>query len=175
MLGGVDVLTSTLDQLREAHEEVATLDEAFEAAEGLSGINLELKPPIPVIESFLNRLMTSCSSWPRGLLLSSFFIPLIEQVRTIWPDVETGILSGASYDPHGRVALDAAASLNCAIVLPEHPSISERLIEDAHGAGRRVITWTVNDPARVRVLAESGIDGIITDDIARTRAAVGPI
>jgi glycerophosphoryl diester phosphodiesterase len=28
-----------------------------------------------------------------------------------------------------------------------------------------VNTWTVNDPARARLLAAAGVDGIITDDV----------
>jgi glycerophosphoryl diester phosphodiesterase len=171
----LNVITSTLGELGAADPEIATLDEALAAGARLSGINLELKPPIPVIESFLNRLMEACARWRGALLVSSFFVPFIEEVRTAWPDVETGILSGTSYDPDGRISLDSAAALDCGTVLPEHSSITPRLIEEAHDGGRRVITWTVNDPGRVGTFAEWGIDGVITDDIAMARSVVDPI
>ena len=39
------------------------------------------------------------------------------------------------------------------------PVVAERL----HAAGARVLVHTVNDPARMRVLAEQGVDGFYTD------------
>jgi glycerophosphoryl diester phosphodiesterase len=34
------------------------------------------------------------------------------------------------------------------------------------GAGKKVIVWTVNDPADMQRFAECGVDGIISDDTA---------
>ena len=49
------------------------------------------------------------------------------------------------------------ASLNHAIV-------SRATIERCHALGVPLIAWTVNDPARMRRLAELGVDGIVSDD-----------
>ncbi len=59
-----------------------------------------------------------------------------------------------------------------ALQIPERQGrvrvLSPRLISAAHRAGVEVHVWTVNDPARMRRLVETGVDGIITDraDIA---------
>jgi glycerophosphoryl diester phosphodiesterase len=47
--------------------------------------------------------------------------------------------------------------LNWAVVTPA-------AVEVCHGLGAAVYVWTVNDPALARTLAESNVDGIITDD-----------
>jgi glycerophosphoryl diester phosphodiesterase len=56
-----------------------------------------------------------------------------------------------------RAAGASAATLNWAVVTPA-------AVESCHRAGAAVYVWTVNEAALARTLAESGIDGIITDD-----------
>jgi glycerophosphoryl diester phosphodiesterase len=41
--------------------------------------------------------------------------------------------------------------------------IDEALVAAVHGAGGRVIAWTVNSVGTARQLAEWGVDGICTD------------
>lgn len=38
-----------------------------------------------------------------------------------------------------------------------------RLIDMTHDAGLRLITWTVNDPARMQCYLDAGVDSVITD------------
>jgi glycerophosphoryl diester phosphodiesterase len=56
-----------------------------------------------------------------------------------------------------------------------HPSASlvdARRMAAWRAAGLRVNAWTVNEPAELRRLDALGVDGIITDDPARARAAL---
>lgn len=46
------------------------------------------------------------------------------------------------------------------------------LIRRAHALGLKVIPWTVNDPATMRVLLRDGVDGLITDYPDRARAVL---
>jgi glycerophosphoryl diester phosphodiesterase len=39
------------------------------------------------------------------------------------------------------------------------------LLGQIHGAGRRALVYTVNDPARAEELIALGIDGIVTDAV----------
>ncbi len=36
-------------------------------------------------------------------------------------------------------------------------------MQETHGRGQQVNTWTVNEPAEMRRLIDLGVDGIITD------------
>jgi glycerophosphoryl diester phosphodiesterase len=56
-----------------------------------------------------------------------------------------------------RAAGASAATLNAGVVTPAAVAV-------CHGLGAAVYVWTVNDPALVRALLETGIDGIISDD-----------
>jgi glycerophosphoryl diester phosphodiesterase len=38
------------------------------------------------------------------------------------------------------------------------------LVKEAHSAGRKLFTWTVNDRKEMLRLADWGVDGIISDD-----------
>jgi glycerophosphoryl diester phosphodiesterase len=49
-------------------------------------------------------------------------------------------------------------------VWPFHALVTPRLIESARVAEVEVNAWTVDDPDRIRALAEMGVDGICTND-----------
>ena len=37
-------------------------------------------------------------------------------------------------------------------------------MEKVHATGKKVVTWTVNDPRKMVRAAKMGVDGIISDD-----------
>ena len=49
-------------------------------------------------------------------------------------------------------------------VVPHYRLLTERLVEKIHAAGKKVVTWTVNDPRKMVRAAKMGVDGIISDD-----------
>ena len=53
---------------------------------------------------------------------------------------------------------------------PHYTLVDGPLVDAVHGAGGRVIAWTVNDRRDVARLAALGVDGLCTDDVA----LVGP-
>jgi glycerophosphoryl diester phosphodiesterase len=56
-----------------------------------------------------------------------------------------------------RAAGAAGATLNWGVVTPE-------VVEVCHRLGVAVLVWTVNDAGLAKILVESGVDAIITDD-----------
>jgi len=50
-------------------------------------------------------------------------------------------------------------------VWPHAPLITQRLVDEIHADGGRVIAWTVNAPAEVARLARLGVDGLCGDDV----------
>ena len=49
-------------------------------------------------------------------------------------------------------------------VIPHHDLLDAELVRKVKGSGKKVIVWTVNDPAAMLQSAEWGVDGIISDD-----------
>jgi glycerophosphoryl diester phosphodiesterase len=49
-------------------------------------------------------------------------------------------------------------------VIPHHALAEPELIRKIKGAGKKVIVWTVNDPAEMQRFAKLGVDAIISDD-----------
>ena len=53
-----------------------------------------------------------------------------------------------------------------AVLSPHYKLIDVALLTRFHARNMRVIPWTVNDPAVMRLLIGWGVDGLITDDPA---------
>jgi len=47
----------------------------------------------------------------------------------------------------------------------EHVLLTQARVSEFHDAGLRVATWTVNDPARAKLLLGWGVDTVITDAV----------
>lgn len=87
----------------------------------------------------------------------------------VLPVVPRGILLG-SYLVDVVAAMAAAGARD----LWQHwAQIDPPLVDAVHGAGGRVIAWTVNDPEAMRTLTAWGVDGLCTDDVRIAQAALG--
>ncbi|WP_305092286.1 glycerophosphodiester phosphodiesterase family protein [Prescottella sp. R16] len=76
------------------------------------------------------------------------------------------------YDAVGGDIFAAAQQLGADVMSPTHTLVDANLIEGAHDAGRRVVPWTVDDPARMNELVDLGVDGIITNYPTRLRTVM---
>jgi glycerophosphoryl diester phosphodiesterase len=84
------------------------------------------------------------------------------------PSIATGVLlSSYLVDPVAPVRAVGARDLWMGEAL-----IDEALVAQLHGAGCRVIAWTVDDTTRAGALARLGIDGLCTNRPALLRAAL---
>src|SRR5690606_38084271 len=101
------------------------------------------------------------------VLVSSFHLPTIDRVKALDPDVATGFLTFADPMPADGIVL--AADRGHDAIHPHDITVDLELVEAAHAAGLAINVWTVDDPDRMRQLAELGVDGIITNvpDVAR--------
>ena len=107
-----------------------------------------------------------------GDLLSSFFWPTMDAVRSGFPDVATGLLVDADGDldsavDHARVRGHQAVIAHWELALRSGPACHR-----AAEAGLMTGVWTLNDPSRVPELASIGVTAIITDDPGEMRRAV---
>jgi glycerophosphoryl diester phosphodiesterase len=52
------------------------------------------------------------------------------------------------------------------VFLPRRDLVWPQLIGEVHGRGDQIMTWTVNSASQMLQLADSGVDGLISDDPA---------
>jgi glycerophosphoryl diester phosphodiesterase len=94
----------------------------------------------------------------RGFVVSSF---LPEVLRTIHA-ADSTIPLGLICESHSE--LDRWIELPVQYLIPNRKLLTPDLIGEVKGRGRRIVVWTVNDPAEMQRFAEWGVDGIISDD-----------
>ena len=94
-------------------------------------------------------------------LISSFSMEALRAARDAVPTLPVGLLVGAPAEKH-LTFLDEldAVSLHC-----QHEKVSAELVHFFHRHHYRVMSYTVNEPSRVRALLEMGVDGIFTDNL----------
>lgn len=101
-----------------------------------------------------------------GMVLVVSFNPAsIAASKEIAPEVPTGLLSTRHVPP--RDALAFARGAGHEMVLPGTQSLvpaGPSFVEDAHAAGVRVGTWTVDDPGLLRTLLDWGVDAVASND-----------
>ena len=96
------------------------------------------------------------------VLVRSFDHDILRAFHAIEPDIPVAALIGYGSDEWPSIARAANAS----IISPHYSTVTGARVRNAHDAGIRVNTWTVNDPADWDRLAAIGVDTIITDDPA---------
>jgi glycerophosphoryl diester phosphodiesterase len=102
----------------------------------------------------------------RAATISSFDHPVLREVRSLAPDLETAALfMGRLIDP-----LRLARETGVNILHPYWMWITADLVGTAHTAGLRVEAWTVDEPAHQAHVVSLGVDGIITNQPVRLRS-----
>jgi glycerophosphoryl diester phosphodiesterase len=88
----------------------------------------------------------------------------VERFAALRPDWPRGVLSARAIGDLTRLDVDFIA-VNAG-------QASVGLIRRAHGRGKRVYVWTVNDPLAMTRLISMGVDGLITDEPALARRVI---
>jgi glycerophosphoryl diester phosphodiesterase len=132
---------------------LCTLEEALAALRGRVGLAVEIKEARAVKPAM--RALRAHRIREDELMVLSFPIRTLETARRLRPDVRMVLNLGPTPDPAaaGRfwgVAFDDAAA-------------NAKPIRLARSLGLATFVFTVNDAARMRELAELGVDGIFTD------------
>ena len=146
---------------------VPLLDAALEACDGMT-VNIEIKNvPVDVDYDPDERMAAAVVQLVGELgkqdsvVVSCFNLDTIDRVRSLDPTIPTGYLTSARWDQ--VAALQRAIDGGHGAFHPNDPVVDADLVRRAHDAGLRVNTWTVDDPDRMRHLADLGVDTIITN------------
>jgi glycerophosphoryl diester phosphodiesterase len=94
----------------------------------------------------------------RGFVVSSFQPGSLKSVRTLDATVPLGLIC------ESKTQLRLWNELPVEYVIAQHELVDPELVRKIKGAGKKVIVWTVNDPADIERFAEYRVDGIISDD-----------
>jgi glycerophosphoryl diester phosphodiesterase len=148
-----------------AGEPIARLQQALAwiQANGLL-VNIEIKP-CPGREAHTGAAVAlevqACWQGPVAPLLSSFSETALEAARQAVPSLPRALLMH-QYDPDW---LARCLALGCVAFDANHHFLTKAIIDEAHQAGLRVLSYTVNDDERAQQLIDWGLDGVITDRV----------
>src|SRR3954454_24823402 len=156
-----------LDELRSAFPDLPTLAEVLDVCRGTL-VNVEVKDPDPRATDDLVALLAlraNDDSFPDDVMVSSFDWTVVERVRTLAPQLPTGLLSFGV--PPDEVLVTATLGGHRAV----HPDVwtlvsidVAAFVDRAHDHDVQVNVWTVNDADQLELLRDAGVDAVITDD-----------
>jgi glycerophosphoryl diester phosphodiesterase len=151
---------------------IATLREVLEQFPGVL-LNLDIKQTAPMVAPYEETLARLLAEFERtdDVIVASFLDPASDAFRKFAPQVPTsaGTLATAEFwqavqELGGAAVADTPA---VAFQVPERQGdlvvVNEAFVEAAHGSGKAVHVWTVNDPAAMERLVAMGVDGVISD------------
>jgi glycerophosphoryl diester phosphodiesterase len=127
------------------------------------GANIEIKSGALEARATAEALArTLAAHWPQDApapLISSFEVPALEAMQAVAPRWPRGLLlERLEGDWRGLLERLGAATLNL-----DHRPLDRAKAAEARAAGRPVLCYTVNDPARARQLFGWGIAAVFTD------------
>lgn len=157
-------------------ETIPTLEEALEACGPDLLVNVELKAnqlgfgPMAALVEAVAGVVERTAAGPR-VLVSSFNPWAVRLWSRRAPAVRTALLfERASMLPLRRAWL--APLLRPFALHPESVLCDAWRVAGWHRRGYMVNVWTVDDPAALGACRRMGVDGVITNDPARARAAL---
>lgn len=128
-------------------------------------VNIEIKPS-PGTDTETGEVVARLASqyW-RGAavppLMSSFSRAALESAGAAVPGLPRALIAESPTDDD----LAFLADIDAVSLHSGWRAATPALLDAVHGAGRRLLVWTVNDPPAARALFEAGVDGVITDNL----------
>lgn len=117
-------------------------------------LDIELK--VTGIELQVHQLLSQCPP-KKGFIVSSFLPGVLLELRRKDASIPLGLIC------ENRGQLQRWRKLPIDSIVAQQSLVSQRLIREAHEAEKKVLVWTVNQPAALLRFAEWGVDGLITD------------
>jgi len=149
-VSGVTVAAAAANQL--AH--LPALENVLQRYARKVFLDIELK--VPGLESKVLSALRE-HDVEAGYVVSSFLPRVVAELKIRSAQVQTGIICDKPQQ------LATWRDLNHEYVIPHHSLLTRKLVDEVHSAGRKLLTWTVNDRDSMLRYAGWGVDGIISD------------
>ncbi|QOR72406.1 glycerophosphodiester phosphodiesterase [Ruania alkalisoli] len=147
-------------------ERIPSLAQAL-AAIGVE-IHVEIKAPAAAVPA--TELVRAAGLFDR-VVMTSFDIDALRDVRAVAPDVRVGVISAAP-TPQAR---DAVRELGAASLALQVRQLDDRMVEEVHTEGALVCGWPVLTSDDLRAALAAGVDLVTADDPAWCRAALAAL
>jgi glycerophosphoryl diester phosphodiesterase len=150
-VGGLSISRATVEQLPRLPE----LQAVLERYRGRAFLDIELK-----VRNLETKVLSAMREFPpeRGYVVSSFLQDVIMELKARSAVAPVGVVCQ-------RVnQLARWPSLPLEYVIAHQSLVDRKLVEEVHGARRKIFVWTVNDSKAMLRFAEWGVEGIISDD-----------
>jgi glycerophosphoryl diester phosphodiesterase len=146
---GLQIESTPAEQLA-----LPTLDEVLKRFSARAFLDIELK-----VGGLERQLAAALRAHPptKGYVVSSFLPAVLKAVSELDRDVPLGFLCE-------REDQLTPAGLPPAWMIPHFTLVTRELIERAHAAGSKIMTWTVNRADGMRKFADWGVDALISDE-----------
>src|SRR6266567_3457327 len=133
---------------------IAYLDEMLERFASRAWLDIELK-----VTGIEQRVLNALRKHPpkHGYVVSSFLPGVIRNCHALDANMPLGLIF--KYKSEMKMWRD----LPLTHLMPHHRMVSADLMKMFRSAGKKVITWTVNDAREMQRVADLGVDAIISD------------
>jgi glycerophosphoryl diester phosphodiesterase len=146
-----------------AGQQIPTLDEVFETIGNRIFINVEIKSFDLQTQNVVWNTIQCIKrhTMQERVLVSSFNPMVLRQMRKHAPEIPIGYLDAPEIKKRIKVML---TGLEFHAWHPETTQVTPEAVNRAHKRGRRVNTWTVNDPQEALRVRDAGVDMVMTDN-----------
>jgi glycerophosphoryl diester phosphodiesterase len=149
-VGGITVSRATCDQLTS----LLRLEEVLPRYGQRAFLDIELK-----VRGLESKTLAALRERPpgSGYVVSSFIPDVVMELEARSPTVCLGIICDK------RTQLARWRKLPIEYVIAHRSLVNRKLVREVHGAGKKLLVWTVNDKLAMLRLRDWGVDGIISD------------
>jgi len=154
----VPIATASLRALRRLQPHLPTLNQVLRRYRRTAWFDLEIKaaPVVDHLPALLRRLPPE-----RGFVVSSFEAPVLAALARLDPSLP---LCLNLRRPCSLRKLQAARSYGVTWIAPHQTGCTAWYVRRLRAQGWYVLVWTVNRPAKMRLLARAGADALVSDD-----------
>ena len=147
---------------RDLPDYLSTLSAALDACGSLL-VNVEIKnlphqPDFDAANGIVAPVVDAIRAWGGAAYVSSFNPTTLAAVRHAAPKIDTALIVAGSLD------VDAVAAGVVAVHVKD-AFMNGAMVAALHERELAAGVWTVNEADRMRVLADAGVDVILTDDV----------